>query len=115
MKKILVRVALGIAVGLGAVAGFAYYELGYSPSFPEPELSAEPVKGTVQVGGRERSYVAFVPAKLAKGAPLLLVLHGSYLDGKRMRRLTGYEFDELADKKGFAVAYPDGYGGTWND
>jgi polyhydroxybutyrate depolymerase len=27
----------------------------------------------------------------------------------------GYEFDRLADRQGFAVVYPDGYRGNWND
>lgn len=45
----------------------------------------------------------------------VLVLHGSNLNGARMRQWTGYEFDALADRHGFAVLYPDGYQGNWND
>ncbi len=33
----------------------------------------------------------------------------------QMREWTGFELDELADQRGFVVAYPDGYKGNWND
>ena len=32
-----------------------------------------------------------------------------------MRRYSNYEFDELADKHGFLIVYPDGFDNTWND
>jgi polyhydroxybutyrate depolymerase len=47
--------------------------------------------------------------------PLVIVLHGSGMDGARMRRCTAYEFDCLADQQGFVVLYPDGYRRNWND
>src|SRR6266567_2139850 len=31
------------------------------------------------------------------------------------RDYSKYEFDELADKYGFLVVYPDGFENTWND
>jgi polyhydroxybutyrate depolymerase len=37
------------------------------------------------------------------------------MDGALMRKFTGYEFDNLADTRGFAVFYPDGYQSNWND
>jgi polyhydroxybutyrate depolymerase len=47
--------------------------------------------------------------------PLVLVLHGNHPDagGWIMRDWT--TFDKRADAWGFAVAYPDGYGGCWAD
>ncbi len=45
----------------------------------------------------------------------MLVLHGSNIDGSIMRMWTGYTFDELADRYGFIVLYPDGYRKNWND
>jgi polyhydroxybutyrate depolymerase len=36
-------------------------------------------------------------------------------NGKQMRVTTAYAFDEIADREGFLVAYPDGYRGHWND
>jgi hypothetical protein len=49
--------------------------------------------------------------KLPFGSALVIVLHGSGMDGKKMRKWTGYEFDRLADRQGFALVYPDGYRG----
>ena len=43
------------------------------------------------------------------------MLHGSQGSGNRIRRGSGYEFDSLADRHGFIVAYPDGYERHWND
>lgn len=37
------------------------------------------------------------------------------MDGAMMRRWTGCEFDQLADRKGFVALYPDGYKHNWND
>jgi polyhydroxybutyrate depolymerase len=37
------------------------------------------------------------------------------MDGEMMRKWTGYEFDQWADRKGFVVVYPDGYKHNWND
>jgi poly(3-hydroxybutyrate) depolymerase len=50
-------------------------------------------------------------------------LHGQIFDEERnsivpdasMRQYSNYEFDELADKHGFLVVYPDGFDNTWND
>ncbi|MDQ2793836.1 MAG: dienelactone hydrolase family protein, partial [Bacteroidota bacterium] len=67
-------------------------------------------------GGRAHPHVLRLRAgELAGARPLLLALHGSNLDGATMRRWTGYEFDQLADRHGFAVLYPDDYQGNWND
>ena len=71
--------------------------------------------GTIQSGGVERSYLAYVPDKLAPGAPLLFALHGTGGSGERMRAQTGAEFDRLADAQGFAVVYPTGYKNSWDD
>ena len=109
--KILLLVGGGLLV-LAAV-GYGYYL--YAPLPPVPRLSAALQTGTIRVGGRTRSYRAYVPAHLPPHAPLVLVLHGSNLDGATMRQWTGYEFDELADQHGFAVLYPDGYQKNWND
>jgi polyhydroxybutyrate depolymerase len=69
----------------------------------------------MRVGDRERSYLAYVPARLPSGAALVIVLHGSGMDGAKMRAWTGYEFDHMADQQGFVVLYPDGHKHNWND
>lgn len=101
-----------IILALGAAAYWYYL---YSPAPRAPPLSAAIQRGTVRVGDRQRSYLAYVPAKLPSGSALVIALHGSDMDGMRMREWTGYEFDRMADQRGFAVLYPDGYRGNWND
>jgi polyhydroxybutyrate depolymerase len=60
-------------------------------------------------------WAIMIEPKLSEGAPLVIVLHGSFMNGEMMRKWTGYEFDQWADKKGFVVVHPDGYKHNWND
>jgi polyhydroxybutyrate depolymerase len=101
-----------VLVSVGVAAGFYYF---YSPPPKIPNLSGSATRAIVRVGDLDRNYLAYVPARLARGAPLVLVLHGSFMNGQMMREGTGYEFDVLADRNGFAVVYPDGYESNWND
>jgi polyhydroxybutyrate depolymerase len=74
------------------------------------------VKGyRTTIGGRERTFIEYVPKTFKPGAPLLFVLHPSGGDAEGMREYSNYEFDELADRYGFLIVYPDGVGNTWND
>jgi polyhydroxybutyrate depolymerase len=68
---------------------------------------------TISVGGQERSYRLHLPPGFAAGKPVPLVvcLHGAGGTGRIQEALTG--FDALADRKGFAVAYPDGRRKMW--
>jgi polyhydroxybutyrate depolymerase len=72
-------------------------------------------KKTILVGGRERSYILHVPARLpvGKAVPLVLAFHGGGGQAAGMERMTG--FGKLADQEGFLVVYPDGIGRNWND
>ncbi len=72
-------------------------------------------QATVRVGNLDRTYAYYIPANLRRNAPLLLAFHGAGGSGENMRQATGYEFESLADKNGFIVAYPDGYQNSWND
>lgn len=71
--------------------------------------------GELTIGGRARSFAMRLPRTAGRGIPLVLVLHGNHPDagGWVMRQWT--TFDEQADVRGFAVAYPDGIGGCWAD
>jgi polyhydroxybutyrate depolymerase len=100
---------------IAALGGAVYGYYWYSPASPVPRLSAAIQRETVCVSGRQRSYLAYVPPKLPLGSALVIVLHGSGMDGVRMRECTGYEFDRMADRRGFVVVYPDGYQRNWND
>jgi polyhydroxybutyrate depolymerase len=79
------------------------------------EPMGETARNAITVGGRERTFIEYVPKTLKPGAPLLFVLHPSGGDGLGMRQYSNYEFDELADRYGFLVVYPDGFDNTWND
>jgi polyhydroxybutyrate depolymerase len=73
------------------------------------------IEGELTVGGRERRFAMRLPQGAGDGIPLVLVLHGNHPDasGGIMRKWT--TFDKQSDARGFAVAYPDGYGGSWAD
>jgi polyhydroxybutyrate depolymerase len=69
---------------------------------------------TLPAGGRERSYSLYRPASVESGtpAPLVVVLHGGF--GSAGQAEQSYGWDDLADRHGFLVAYPDGVGRSWN-
>jgi len=76
------------------------------------------IAGELTAGGRPRRFTLRLPrgaAGAGAGLPLVLALHGNHPDagGWIMRGWT--TFDQQADAQGFAVAYPDGYGGCWAD
>src|SRR5439155_19214184 len=100
-----------VVVALGG-ALFGYFV--YSPAPEVPRLSGTLTKGTIEVGGRTRTYLTYVPLGLTRGAPLVVVMHGSGQNGAQTRKWTGYGFERLADQRGFVVVYPDGYEGYWN-
>jgi len=67
------------------------------------------------VDGIERSFILHIPLNLPKNAPLVFILHGYGGSANPAK----YGMDEVADKNGFAVCYPqgakDGKGKTcWN-
>jgi len=68
---------------------------------------------SLQFGGMKRNYIFHLPTshdpKIA--SPLLIVFHGALMDGKGMRDATN--LNDIADRRGFIVVYPDGYKRTW--
>jgi polyhydroxybutyrate depolymerase len=61
-----------------------------------------------RIDGDGRSYQLYVPASAGAHPPLVVALHRFTEDGAIMAKLTG--FNELADREGFVVVYPDGPG-----
>ena len=96
------------------LAGGLFIYFVYTPNPQVPPLSGRLTTGTIQADGLTRTYLTYVPQGLRKGAPLLLVMHGSGERGSQMRRATGYGFERVADQRNFVVVYPDGYEGYWN-
>jgi polyhydroxybutyrate depolymerase len=109
------EIAAILIVGTVALTGAVYLYRRHSLAREVPQLSAAIRRSSISVGGRERSYFAYVPANLPPQSALVIVLHGADMDGKGIRKSTGYEFDRLADRRGFAVLYPNGYRRAWND
>jgi polyhydroxybutyrate depolymerase len=67
---------------------------------------------SISTGGVDRSYRVHKPAGLPASAPLVVMLHGGFGDGKQAER--AYGWDQLADRTRFVVAYPDGIARAWN-
>lgn len=70
--------------------------------------------GSVQVDGRNRTYVLHVPRNNAGDEPLPAVFdfHGYGSSGAGQMRTSG--FRELSETHGFVGVYPDGVGGSWH-
>lgn len=67
--------------------------------------------------GLERSYISYAPKaadRFAGPRPLVLAIHGGAGTARNMLQLTRGRFDELADKYGFYVAYPEAFDRYWD-
>jgi len=75
------------------------------------------LEGSLDHGGRTRTYLYYVPrvADPAKKLPLVLLLHGGLGSGRKMIGLTQEGWNRLADSEGFIAVYPDGIERHWND
>ena len=102
---------LGLA---GALAGCG----ARAPIGPVPAGSAVvpagSSAGTINSGGRTRTYRVYRPASLPSGedVPLVVFLHGGFGDGAQAEQ--SYGWDQAADRGSFVVVYPDGVGRAWN-
>lgn len=96
----------------GALLYFWYLHFD---ELPRPSLSAEIQRGSIVSGGLERSYLYYVPEKVADRPALIFAFHGARGSGEGLRRLTGYELERRADEDGPIVVYPDGFANRWND
>jgi polyhydroxybutyrate depolymerase len=74
---------------------------------------ADPVDppGVLTFGGLPRTYLVHTPAGAPNG--LVINLHGAGMTGQQQADLTDY--NGVADRYGFVVAYPDGIDTTWAD
>ncbi|MFO0555658.1 MAG: PHB depolymerase family esterase [Polyangiaceae bacterium] len=69
---------------------------------------------TVSIDGEERRYLLHVPASYDPTAPtpLIVALHGLTESPEDIRDKS--HLDEVADERGFIVAYPEGKNASWN-
>lgn len=77
--------------------------------------SADRGPRTIEAAGARRSYLLHLPPAHRAGEPLplLLVFHGGGGDAAGIARHT--RLSEAATARGYAVVYPDGVDGRWND
>lgn len=113
VPRLIFRGLIGVVALVGVLGALLGYFV-YSPAPEVPQLSGTPTRGTMTVGDLQRTYRTYVPRGLAKGAPLVVVMHGAGENGAQMRIETGYGFERLADEHGFAVVYPNAYEGYWD-
>ncbi len=65
-----------------------------------------PVEDTFLSGGMTRSYILYVPEGLMDPVPLVIAIHGYTDSARAFMNYTG--LNEIADRYGFAVCYPQG-------
>ncbi len=72
---------------------------------------------TMSKDGYERRYLVHFPPKekMDKALPILFHIHGGGGTSIMTPSLTFGRFNELADKEGFIVVYPEGVDKNWND
>lgn len=114
MRRVLTHVLLTLGVAIALVAGLAVWALRASYPAP-PMLAGRTEPGTLHHAGRTRSWMAYVPGRRAPSPALVVVLHASMGTAQQARQAFGYDFDLLADREGFVVAYPNGVDGHWNE
>ncbi len=93
---------------------------GRDESSPEPGQpghgAGELERGAIEVAGVRRTYwLARAPRRAGQqraAAPLLIVLHGSGMDGRSMARFTGLA--RRGPAAGITTVFPDGWKGVWH-
>lgn len=85
-----------------------------SPELAPAYLPAGVHEHQLDLDGQVRHWTTVVPAaaKGSRAPALIVVLHGVGEQGAKMRTKG---FDPLAAEQGVVMAYPDAFGGAWND
>lgn len=65
--------------------------------------------------GRDRTFQVVAPADISPGAPVLLYFHGSRQSANVSRKFTAHTFDDLAERTGALIVYPEGIERHFND
>ncbi|GLC27719.1 extracellular catalytic domain type 1 short-chain-length polyhydroxyalkanoate depolymerase [Roseisolibacter agri] len=101
MRRVALSVALALGAGLAGGGGEA------SAAASAPHSAGQVTYGTWGDSALPRRWRLFVPTRrdAARPAPLLVLLHGCTQDADDLAR--GTRMDEVAERDGFAVLYPE--------
>ena len=118
LKKIFVSnyfiFLIGIFVGIYfAIAVLKYYTT--TEVFRAPPTQGNYKTYSFTHDDLTRTYDVYIPSTLKKNASVFFLFHASRGNSKDMRSSTGYDFEYLAEEKGFLVVYPQGFKNHWND
>ncbi len=104
----------GTGAGTGGSAGTSGAAGTGSTCAPSSLAAGSTTDVAVDFGGAARRYLLHVPAGWdgASALPLVLNFHGYTYSADQQPDYTG--MTPVADANGFAVAYPDGTGNSWN-
>jgi polyhydroxybutyrate depolymerase len=115
--------ALAGAATVVVVVAIAVYALLFARYRPdELEASDAAISETpgtyrtaLEVDGRVRTYLLHLPPAVTagRGLPIVIVIQGGGSEADRMDSVMGWT--PVADREGFAVAFPQGYEKNWND
>jgi len=97
--------------GLMAAIVAMLFAMGFAEDARSKDLFGE-----VMVDGVPRTYTVFVPERARarrSPAPAIIVLHGGFGNGDRVRQIMG--LDEIAEREGFIAVYPDSEWPGWRD
>ena len=81
MRRFLKIGCVSMVCAAALFAGLAFFALRHSLP-PMPKLAGKIERGTLEQGGRRRTWIAYVPSKPAAHPALLIALHGSSKQGK---------------------------------
>jgi len=108
-KSALARLVFCLGVLTLAGPAVAHSDGSVPPSTPSALQARK-----LNVGTTPRTYQLYLPqGGVREPGPVMIVLHGAGGTGARMHTYFGAA--PTADRSGFAVAYPDGLNGQWND
>ena len=112
------RILKYVLIATGSILLLVIVAAVYWIYAPPPRSSPGPAgiqAAQIEIGGRTRSYLAYIPRHMVARPALLLAFHGLNDSAAGMRIRTAYRFEHLAESEGFIVVYPDGYQRSWND
>ena len=112
MKENVPFSAPGRRFALGAALALIALPVAIVPIEAVSFHSANRENGSFVSSGEKREYLLYVPRNYdrSRPTPLVISMHGAGLWGAAQRDIS--RWNELADRKGFIVVYPSGFGGN---